>query len=107
MFYSPDTSINSAHFIGRKLEFVGSFRILHNEGVYGNFYDCNSGHAFCDDWNNGQRHYAFGELMSWAIIRLVGLFLENDLQTLLPQKKADGKIFLAYVLDDFKTIFEK
>ena len=33
---------------------------------------------------------------------LFGLYLENDLQT-FSSKRADDKIFLAYVSDNFKT----
>ena len=32
----------------------------------------------------------------------MGFFLVNDLQDDLPSKRADGKIFLTYVSDNFK-----
>ena len=32
----------------------------------------------------------------------IGFFIVNDLQTLPPSKRTDGKIFLSYVSDDFK-----
>ena len=40
---------------------------------------------------------------AYAVFLLLGLFLVNDLQSPPPpSKRADGKIFLAYVSDDFK-----
>ena len=43
-------------------------------------------------------------LFHFKMVPFLGLFLANDLQTPpLPSKRADGKIFLAYFSDDFKT----